>query len=76
MSIVLTRRSTKQKIRELTRLTGESQADAVDKAVRERLDRIRDANQNSMDLLIELQAQAARATTNMDDMYDEDGLPR
>lgn len=73
MSIQPQRPGTDQQVREPTRLTGESRADAV---VEQRLDRIRRADQDAPDLLTDLQSQVASETLDSDDLYDEYGLPR
>lgn len=75
-------------VRELTRLTGESEAEAVRKAVVERLEREREQakrGESSVELLTELLAIArhCRSLPVLDDRspdeilgYDEHGLPR
>jgi antitoxin VapB len=88
MPLNIKKKETHDAARRLAELTGESLTEAVDKAVRERLDRLSAARdqdkQEAWRRIRELQKQLAEAPKYdsrsvaeiMGDMYDEYGLPR
>ncbi len=84
MSLNIKDEETHQLVRELTRLTGESQTTAVTIAVRERLDRLHAAGHPSLaDRLLAIGRNTAsrlkepfRSTEHGELLYDEHGLPR
>jgi antitoxin VapB len=84
MSLNIKNEDTHGLVRELARLTGESQTAAVDTAVRERLARIRRLRGAGLaDRLLAIGADAAhrlpeqlRTAEHGDLLYDESGLPR
>ena len=88
MPLNIKNKQTHDAARRLADITGESLTEAVDKAVRERLDRLcaaRDQKQEEAWLRIKkMQKELAEApkfdnrslTEIMEDMYDEDGLPK
>ncbi len=70
--------------RELARLTGESMTESVDKAVQERLQRVRGANDGELaDRLLKIGRECAahlkepyRSIDHGELLYDEKGLPK
>jgi antitoxin VapB len=84
MSLNIKNEDTHGLVRELARLTGESQTTAVDTAVRERLARIRRLRGAGLaDRLLAIGADTAhrmpeqlRTAEHGDLLYDESGLPR
>ena len=88
MPLNIKKKETHDAARRLAELTGESLTEAVDKAVRERLDRIKAHKTVDKEELWrkvrQMQEDLANAPTYddrsvqeiMDDMYDEYGLPR
>ena len=88
MPLNIKKKETHQAARRLAELTGESLTEAVDKAVRERLDRLSTARDQEKEeawrRIQQLQKELAEApkfdsrslAEIMDDMYDEDGLPK
>ena len=88
MPLNIKKKETHEAARRLAELTGESLTEAVDKAVRERLNRIKARKAVDKGELWQkvrqMQEDLANAPTYddrsvqeiMDDMYDEDGLPR
>lgn len=84
MSLNIKNEHTHGLVRELARLTGESQTTAVDVAVRERLARVRRLRGAGLaDRLLAIGADAAhrlpedlRTVDHGDLLYDENGLPR
>ncbi|HET6988525.1 MAG TPA: type II toxin-antitoxin system VapB family antitoxin [Kribbella sp.] len=84
MSLNIKNEATHGLVRELARLTGESQTAAVDTAVRERLARVRRLRGAGLaDRLLAIGADTAhrlpeelRTVDHGDLLYDENGLPR
>jgi antitoxin VapB len=84
MSLNIKDEETHQLVRELARLTGESQTTAVRNAIRERLDRLHAAEHPSVaDHLLAIGRNTAprlkepfRSTEHGELLYDEHGLPR
>ncbi|WP_405056411.1 type II toxin-antitoxin system VapB family antitoxin [Kribbella sp. NBC_01505] len=84
MSLNIKNENTHEIVRELARLTGESQTAAVDTAVRERLARVRRLRGAGLaDRLLAIGADAAHrmsdealAVEHGDLLYDENGLPK
>lgn len=88
MPLNIKKKETHEAARRLAELTGESLTEAVDKAVRERLDRVKArkavAKEEVWRKVRQMQEDLANAPTYddrsvqeiMDDMYDEYGLPR
>jgi antitoxin VapB len=88
MPLNIKKKETHEAARRLAELTGESLTEAVDKAVQERLDRIKARKAVDKEELWrkvrQMQEDLANAPTYddrsvqqiMDDMYDENGLPR
>ncbi|MGW1346217.1 type II toxin-antitoxin system VapB family antitoxin [Kribbella sp. NPDC002412] len=84
MSLNIKNEDTHQLVRELARLTGQSQTAAVDTAVRERLARVRRLRGAGLaDRLLAIGADTAhrlpeslRTAEHGDLLYDESGLPR
>jgi antitoxin VapB len=84
MSLNIKNEHTHGLVRELARLTGESQTAAVDTAVRERLARVRRLRGAGLaDRLLAIGADTAhrlpdrlRTSEHGDLLYDESGLPR
>jgi antitoxin VapB len=84
MSLNIKDEETHRLVRELTRLTGESQTAAVTIAVRERLDRLHAAGRRSLaDRLLAIGKDTAprlkepfRSAEHGELLYDEHGLPR
>lgn len=82
MVVYVKNAETDRRIRELARLTGRSLTDAVDDAVRERLERLRMAPgtrqqaRARFDALVAAAQRRTRTIAGDDDLYDEAGLPR
>ena len=84
MSLNIKNEDTHQLVRELARLTGQSQTAAVDTAVRERLARVRRLRGAGLaDRLLAIGADTAhrlpeslRTADHGDLLYEESGLPR
>ena len=88
MALHLNDPETDRLARELARETGESLTEAVNRAVKERLDRVTAAQQAKEKKLLaefekilsrvspELRAEKKTGRELIDEMYDEDGLPR
>jgi antitoxin VapB len=84
MSLNIKNEKTHRRVRELARLTGESMTAAVDKAVQERLERVRTKNGKSLaERLLEIGRECAplwkepyRSMDHGDLLYDEKGLPK
>lgn len=88
MALHLNNPRTDRLARELARETGESLTDAVNKALEERLDRVSAAQQKKEKKLLaefekilsrvspELRAEKKTGREMIDEMYDEDGLPK
>jgi antitoxin VapB len=84
MSLNIKNEKTHRRVRELARLTGESMTAAVDKAVQERLERVRSSKQGSLAqrlLLIgrecaPLWKEPYKSMDHGDLLYDEKGLPK
>jgi antitoxin VapB len=82
MAINIKNDETQQLTRELAALTGESMTTAVTVAVRERLDRVRNSGltteQRAAKILAlgqQIAATAGPPRMNVEDLYDDDGLP-
>jgi len=85
MSLNIKNEETHRRIRQLARLTGESMTAAVDTAVRERLERVRERNGGSdrlkrmMKIAKECAAHLKEPYKSMDIdelLYDENGMPK
>jgi antitoxin VapB len=83
MGIIIKSDATQRRAKELARITGETLAEAVDRAVSERLDRLRrQRNRKALAAkLVKLGEQCSRLPVmdkrSTDEMhYDERGLPR
>jgi antitoxin VapB len=88
MALHLTDPETDRLARELARETGESLTEAVNRAVKERLDRVSASQQKKEKKLLaefekilsrvspELRAEKKTGREMIDEMYDEDGLPK
>jgi antitoxin VapB len=84
MAINIKNDETQKLIRELSELTGESLTAALTEAVRERLDRVRNAHGDGLsDLLLRIGKDCAAhlkepylSADHGDILYDERGLPR
>jgi antitoxin VapB len=84
MSLNIKNEETHQLVRQLSKLTGESMTAAVDKAVRERLERVRKREGKGMaERLLEIGRDCAsrlkepyRSIDHGDLLYDEKGLPK
>ncbi|MCU1303189.1 MAG: putative transcription factor [Candidatus Sulfotelmatobacter sp.] len=84
MSLNIKSEQTHRLARELARLTGETMTAAVDKAVRERLERLRsDKNTGLAERLLKIGRECAahlkepyRSIDHGELLYDEKGLPR
>jgi antitoxin VapB len=84
MSLNIKNEKTHKQVRELARLTGESMTAAVDKAVRERLKRVRDTKKGELaERLLKIGRECAplwkepyRSMEHGDLLYDEKGLPK
>lgn len=84
MSLNIKNEKTHRRVRELARLTGESMTAAVDKAVQERLERVRgDRKGNSAERLLQIGRECAAhmkepylSIDHGEMLYDEKGLPK
>jgi antitoxin VapB len=84
MSLNIKNEKTHRLVRELARATGESMTAAVDKAVQERLDRLRRNKQGSLaDRLLQIGRECAAhmkepylSIDHGEMLYDEKGLPK
>jgi antitoxin VapB len=84
MSLNIKNEETHRLVRQLARLTGESMTAAVDKAVRERLERVRDTKNGGLaKRLLKIGRECAplwkepfRSTDHGYLLYDEKGLPK
>ena len=84
MSFNVKKKETHQLARQLAKITGESMTEAVTKAIRERLDRVRGVRKSDFaDLLLQIGKDCAvhlrepfRSAAHGDLLYDDKGLPR
>jgi antitoxin VapB len=84
MSLNIKNEKTHRLVRELARATGESMTAAVDKAVKERLERVRrDKKGNLAERLLQIGRESAplwkepyKSMDHADLLYDEKGLPK
>lgn len=84
MSLIIKNKETERLARELARLNGESAAEAVEQAVRERLDRVRTTGSPGLaERLLQIGRECApllkepfRSADHGDLLYDEQGLPK
>ncbi len=84
MSFNVKKKETHQLARQLAKITGESMTEAVTKAIRERLDRVRGVRKNDFaDRLLQIGKDCAvhlrepfRSAAHGDLLYDDKGLPR
>jgi antitoxin VapB len=84
MSLNIKNEKTHRLVRELARLTGESMTAAVDKAVQERLQRVRGSKNGGLaERLLQIGRECAahlkepyRSIDHGDLLYDEKGLPK
>jgi antitoxin VapB len=84
MSLNIKNEKTHRLVRELARATGESMTAAVDKAVQERLERVRKANKGSLaERLLQIGRECAAhmkepylSIDHGEMLYDEKGLPK
>jgi antitoxin VapB len=84
MSLNIKNEETHRLASQLARITGESMSEAVTKAVRERLDRVRvDSGKSLAERLVQIGRECAahlrepfRSKAHGDLLYDEKGLPR
>jgi antitoxin VapB len=84
MSLNIKNEKTHRRVRELARLTKESMTTAVDKAVQERLERVRDAKDNAfVERILKIGRECAahikepyRSIDHGDLLYDEKGMPK
>jgi len=84
MSLNIKNEKTHRLVRELARATGESMTAAVDKAVKERLERVRgNKKENLAERLLQIGRECAplwkepyRSIDHGELLYDEKGLPR
>lgn len=83
MSLNIKNEKTHRLVRELARATGESMTAAVDKAVRERLERVRGKSAEGMaEKLMKIGEECAARLKGplklmeIEDLYDERGLPK
>ena len=84
MSLNIKNEKTHRLVRQLARLTGESMTAAVDQAVRERLDRVRQVRGGDMaERLLKIGRECAplwkepyRSIDHGELLYDEKGLPK
>jgi antitoxin VapB len=84
MSLNIKNEETHRLVRQLARLTGESMTAAVDKAVRERLERVRKNKKGSLaERLLQIGRECAplwkepyKSMDHGDLLYDEKGLPK
>ena len=82
MSLNIKNEETHRLVRQLAKVTGESMTAAVEKAVRERLERVRDKSKKGMaEKLMKIGEECAARLKGplkpmeIDDLYDERGLP-
>jgi len=83
MSLNIKNEETHRLVRQLARLTGESMTAAVDKAVRERLERVRRKKGGLAERLLQIGRECAplwkepyKSMDHGDLLYDEKGLPK
>ncbi len=84
MSLNIKNEKTHRLVRELAKLTGESMTAAVDKAVRERLERVRETKNGTLaERLLKIGRECAahlkepyRSIDHGEMLYDEKGLPK
>jgi antitoxin VapB len=83
MSLNIKNEQTHRLVRQLAKLTGESMTAAVDKAVRERLERVRVTKKGLAERLLKIGRECAplwkepyRSMDHGDLLYDEKGLPK
>ncbi|MFZ0760617.1 MAG: type II toxin-antitoxin system VapB family antitoxin [Candidatus Sulfotelmatobacter sp.] len=84
MSLNIKNEKTHRLVRQLARLTGESMTAAVEKAVRERLERVRDTRNGGLaERLLKIGRECAplwkepyKSMDHGDLLYDEKGLPK
>jgi len=84
LSLNIKNEKTHRRVRELARATGESMTAAVDKAVQERLERVRKAKNGGLaERLLKIARECAplwrepyRSMDHGDFLYDEKGLPK
>jgi antitoxin VapB len=84
MSLNIKNEKTHRRVRELARLTGESMTAAVDKAVQERLERVRRPKDDAfVERILKIGRECAplwkepyRSMDHGDLLYDEKGLPK
>jgi antitoxin VapB len=84
MSLNIKNEKTHRRVRELARLTGESMTAAVDKAVQERLERVRGNKKGSLaERLLQIGKECAAhmkepylSIDHGEMLYDEKGLPK
>jgi antitoxin VapB len=84
VSLNIKNENTHRLVRQLAKLTGESMTAAVDRAVRERLDRVRRVRHGGMaERLLKIGKECAplwkepfRSVDHGDLLYDEKGLPK
>lgn len=84
MSLNIKNEETHRLVRELAKVTGESLTAAVDKAVRERLERVRDAKKGGLaERLLKIGRECAAhmkepylSIDHGEMLYDEKGLPK
>ncbi|MGO8797234.1 MAG: type II toxin-antitoxin system VapB family antitoxin [Candidatus Sulfotelmatobacter sp.] len=84
MSLNIKNEKTHRRVRELARLTGESMTAAVDKAVQERLERVRGNKKGSLaERLLQIGRECAAhikepylSIDHGEMLYDEKGLPK
>jgi antitoxin VapB len=84
MSLNIKNEKTHRRARELARLTGESMTAAVDKAVQERLERVRNTKKGGLaERLLKIGRECAahmkepyRSIDHGEMLYDEKGLPK
>jgi antitoxin VapB len=82
MSLNIKNEKTHRRVRELARLTGESMTAAVDKAVQERLERVRGKSKESMaEKLLKIARSSGplwkKPYVSLEELlYDEKGLPK
>jgi antitoxin VapB len=83
MSLNIKNEETHRLVRQLARLTGESMTAAVDKAVRERLERVRHKKGGLAERLLQIGRECAplwkepyKSMDHGDLLYDEKGLPK
>jgi antitoxin VapB len=84
MSLNIKNEETHRLVRQLAKVTGESMTAAVDKAVRERLERVRGKKKGSLaERLLQIGRECAplwkepyKSMDHSDLLYDEKGLPK